>query len=192
MLTFRDPDGLRLALVETPGLSPDEPLGGIGAVTLDLAATAPTERILVDILGFRRIGEERGRIRLQVPDGSPDPGTTVDLRAFPGAPRAGLGRGSVHHVAFRAADDATQRLMAERLRLVGVPTTGQKDRCYFRSIYFREPGGVLFEIATDGPGFAVDEAPDALGTSLRLPPFLEPERARIEAALPPLPDPTRA
>jgi glyoxalase family protein len=97
------------------------------------------------------------------------------------------GGGSVHHVAFRAPDDAAQAAMAAKLAAShGLVTTEQKDRSYFRSVYFRGPGGVLFEIATDIPGFAVDEAPDALGQALKLPPGLEYRRARIEAALPEL------
>jgi len=92
----------------------------------------------------------------------------------------------VHHVAFRAADDASQAAMAEALRGVGVQTTEQKERNYFRSVYFREPGGVIFEIATDDPGFAIDETRETLGRKLMLPPWLEAERDRIEAALPAL------
>ncbi|MFD0936509.1 ring-cleaving dioxygenase, partial [Methylobacterium trifolii] len=99
--------------------------------------------------------------------------------------RGRQGAGSVHHVAFRAADDSAQAAMAEALtRRHGLAVTEQRDRQYFRSVYFREPGGVLFEIATDAPGFAVDEAPESLGTALKLPAFLEPHRAGIEEALP--------
>jgi glyoxalase family protein len=98
-----------------------------------------------------------------------------------------MGRGSVHHIAFRAADDAAQAAMARKLVEVhGLDPTHQLDRNYFRSIYFREPGGILFEIATDQPGFAVDEPVATLGRDLKLPPFLESRRAEIEAALPPL------
>ncbi len=94
----------------------------------------------------------------------------------------------MHHIAFRAADDAAQSAMVQALAEDhGINTTEQKDRNYFRSVYFREPGGVLFEIATDDPGFPVDEPLAALGRSLKLPPFLEPERNRIEQALPELP-----
>jgi glyoxalase family protein len=98
-----------------------------------------------------------------------------------------MGRGSVHHVAFRANDDATQTEMAAQLRdKHGLQPTEQKDRQYFRSVYFLEPGGVLFEIATDEPGFTVDEPEATLGKDLKLPPFLESQRRQIEAALPPL------
>ena len=100
---------------------------------------------------------------------------------------ARLGRGSVHHLAFRAADDAAEFAMVEKLATEhGLHTTEQKDRDYFRSVYFREPGGVLFEIATDIPGFAVDEEAASLGTALKLPRFLEGHRDSIEAALPAL------
>ncbi|MGL4974766.1 MAG: ring-cleaving dioxygenase, partial [Bosea sp. (in: a-proteobacteria)] len=114
-------------------------------------------------------------------------GGVVDLKIEPNVPAARMGAGSVHHVAFRAVDDAHQAQMADRLRTehrIGV--TEQKDRNYFRSVYFREPAGVIFEIATDAPGFAVDEAPEHLGETLMLPEWLESRRARIEAALPAL------
>jgi glyoxalase family protein len=111
----------------------------------------------------------------------------VDIRTAAGFLPGRMGRGSVHHVAFRAADDAAQAAMAARLReRHGLAATEQKDRNYFRSIYFREPGGVLFEIATDEPGFAVDEPATALGEALKLPAFLEPRRSEIERVLPPL------
>ena len=111
---------------------------------------------------------------------------TSTLREVGEFPRGRLGRGSVHHVAFRAADDAAQAAMAEKAVALGLHVTEQKDRNYFRSVYFREPGGVLFEIATDDPGFAVDEPAESLGRALKLPRFLEPRRAELEAKLPPL------
>jgi len=101
-------------------------------------------------------------------------------------PRGKLGRGSVHHVAFRAPSDGVQAAMAEKAVALGLQVTEQKDRNYFRSVYFREPGGVLFEIATDDPGFSVDEPAESLGRALKLPRFLEPRRAELEAKLPPL------
>jgi glyoxalase family protein len=112
-------------------------------------------------------------------------GGVVDIREAAGVPRGHQGRGSVHHIAFRAADDVQQAQMTEKLiRTHGRHPTEQKDRKYFRSIYFREPGGVLFEIATDIPGFAVDEPVEALGRDLELPNFLEPRRKEIEGVLP--------
>ncbi len=105
---------------------------------------------------------------------------------MPDAPPGRIAVGTVHHVAYRVAGDIEQREWRERLVDHGLNVTPVLDRNYFRSIYYREPGGVLFEIATDPPGFTVDESPDHLGTALKLPPELEPSRARIEAALPPL------
>ena len=114
-------------------------------------------------------------------------GSVVDLHEAKGFLRGGMGRGSVHHVAFRAKDDAAQAEMAAQLRdKRGLQTTEQKDRQYFRSVYFREPGGILFEIATDDPGFTIDEPAATLGRDLKLPRFLEPHRHDIEAVLPPL------
>ena len=122
------------------------------------------------------------------PERSPSGGTAV-LFGIGGEPEFVIADnerpGEGNHIAFRAEDDAAQEAMAERLRREhGLDVTEQRDRQYFRSIYFREPGGVLFEIATDAPGFSVDEPTDALGTALKLPPFLEPHRGRIEAVLP--------
>ncbi|MDP4823601.1 MAG: VOC family protein [Aestuariivirgaceae bacterium] len=166
---FADPDGLRLAVEETDAAI------GITGVKLQVPQIEPTAAILTDVLGFTRESDTRF--------GSP--GGHVELEAVPGGPRGRLGRGTVHHIAFRAQSDAAQQAMAERLfSQYGIATTEQKDRNYFRSIYFREPGGVLFEIATDEPGFAVDEPMETLGQTLKLPEFLEAHRAQIEAALP--------
>lgn len=192
---FRDPDGMRLALVATDAstarphatdpVDADAAIRGIAGVTLLVADSAPTGAILTDVLGFAAAGTEGSTSRFVAPDAAI--GGIVDLRAVGGFPRGALGRGTVHHVAFRARDDAEQADLVERLRTrFGIRTTEQKDRNYFRSVYFREPGGVLFEIATDGPGFAVDEAPESLGSTLKLPAGLEPRRAHIEAALEPV------
>ena len=195
VLPFADPDGMKFALVAIPGLAPasgalvgpvppEHRLAGFESVTLDVADPAKTAAILVEILGFELVesGGERWLLRTKA-----ERGAGVDLVRSPSSDRPRLGAGSVHHVAFRASDDAEQAEMARKLReRFGIAATEQKDRNYFRSIYFREPGGVLFEIATDGPGFAVDEAPDALGRDLKLPSFLQGRRAGIEAALPPL------
>jgi glyoxalase family protein len=156
-------------------------------VTLMLEKAAPTEAILTDVLGFGAAGREGSLRRYRASDGA---GGVVDINEVGGFLAGRMGRGGVHHVAFRAADDAEQarmsRKLAENHRL---QPTEQKDRQYFRSIYFLEPGGVLFEIATDAPGFAVDEPQATLGSALKLPPFLEPRRREIEAALPPLEGP---
>ena len=120
-------------------------------------------------------------------------GGVVDIRVAKEFLAGQMGRGSVHHVAFRAANDAAQAAMARKLEENhGLQHTPQLDRQYFRSVYFREPGGVLFEIATDAPGFAIDEPVASLGKELKLPPFLEPRRKEIEAALPPLDNMERA
>jgi len=197
VLAFRDPDGMRLALVGIPGLEtapawgggeipPEHAIRGFQSVSLMVADAEPTAAILGDVFGFREIAREDSLVRYQAGDGRVA-GQIIDLRIAGGFLPARQGAGSVHHIAFRAADDAEQermvRLLAENH---GQRTTEQRDRNYFRSVYFREPGGVLFEIATDQPGFAVDEAQASLGQALKLPPGLEPQRARIEALLPAL------
>ncbi len=195
VLSFRDPDGMRLALVAVPGAE-NEPgwtagdvpaehaIRGFHSVSLLLREAAPTGAVLAD-LGFREIGRDGSTTRFAAE--STGAGGIVDIRAVGDLPRARPGGGSVHHVAFRAADDAEQAAMVARLAgNHGIAATEQRDRNYFRSVYFREPGGVLFEIATDVPGFAADEPADRLGTSLKLPLFLEERRAAIEAVLPSL------
>jgi glyoxalase family protein len=193
VLPFRDPDGLSLSLVAVPGAEREPSwtspgidgavaLRGFHGVTLLLADAGPTARILAEVLGFVPVGQEGALTRLRTPARH---GGLVDLRGAGGFPRGQPGAGSVHHVAFRAGDDAAQADMAAKLRTeFGLRVTEQKDRNYFRSIYFREPGSVLFEIATDAPGFAVDEAPESLGEALKLPAFLEARRPEIEARLP--------
>jgi glyoxalase family protein len=194
VLSFRDPDGMALALVGLDGIedAPAWSAGGIAAenairgfhgATLLLAEAAPTGAVLEDVFGFRKIANEGSITRYAT---GTAPGGIVDLHEVGGFPRGRLGGGSVHHIAFRAASDAAQKTMVEQLAARGITTTEQKDRNYFRSVYFREPGGVLFEIATDDPGFAVDEPVRSLGRALKLPAFLEAERDRIEAVLPAL------
>ncbi len=196
VLSFRDPDGLRLALVGVPGIE-DEPawagsdvpvahaIRGLHGVRLLLEDATATAAVLTGVFGFVADGVENGTSRFRVPGATL--GGIVDLRAAGGLLRARQGRGSVHHLAFRAADDADQAAMVAGLALDhGLRATEQKDRDYFRSVYFRSPGGVLFEIATDAPGFAVDEREAELGTALKLPRFLQPHRDAIEAALPAL------
>lgn len=196
VLSFRDPDGLRLALVGLPGVEaeaawdngeipPEHAIRGFHGVSLMLDDAARTGAVLSNVFGFAEAGQEGGTSRFRV-DGTA-PGGIVDLRMVGGFLPARMGRGSVHHLAFRTADDAAQAAMVAKLaRDHGLHTTEQKDRDYFRSVYFREPGGVLLEIATDIPGFAVDEDAATLGTALKLPRFLQPHRAEIEAALPAL------
>jgi glyoxalase family protein len=198
VLTFTDPDGMRFALVGTSGaesepawsngeIPAEHAIRGFHGVTLLVGQADPTAAILTDVLGFREVARD-GALRRFASDAPL--GGHVDLHEAGDFPRGRLGRGSVHHIAFRAADDAAQAAMARRLVADhGMQVTEQKDRNYFRSVYFREPGGVLFEIATDQPGFAVDEPAATLGRALKLPRFLEPRRAEIEAKLPPLGEP---
>jgi glyoxalase family protein len=194
VLAFTDPDGMQLALVEVEGaelesawttgdIPVEAALRGFHGVTLLVADPQPTAAVLTDVLGFEAAATEGPLARFLAPGATQ--GGVVDLRAAPGVPRGRQGGGSVHHVAFRAADDAEQAEMARKLAdHHNLPTTEQKDRQYFRSVYFREPGGVIFEIATDEPGFAIDESPETLGTALKLPPQYEAQRRKIEAALP--------
>src|SRR5262245_50478083 len=193
VLAFRDPDSMRLALVaiegadqipgwSNAGIPAEHAVRGFRGVTLMLAAGAPTARVLTDTFGFKASGREGGLERYRA---GGDLGTVVDVRTVGDMPVGHQGAGSVHHVAFRAADDAAQAEMVGALKAQGLHPTEQINRCYFRSVYFREPGGVLFEIATDDPGFTVDEPKETLGDAIKLPPWYESRRAEIVAALPP-------
>ena len=206
-LPFTDPEGQRLELVEdgdspeVPGGAPwagspvpaERQLRGLSAVTLVVARLAATAAVLTEILGFRPVGQplaaDGGEALFETGPGGP--GARVRVVARPDLPPARQGRGGVHHVAFRTPDEEQHQAWQRRVAAAGLGVTPVIDRYYFRSIYFREPGGVLFEIATDGPGFATDEDPAHLGERLSLPPFLEPHRARIEAGLRPItPEPS--
>jgi glyoxalase family protein len=196
VLPFKDPDGLALALVAVPDIG-NEPawsagdvpaehaIRGFHGVKLLLRQAEPTGAILTDALGFSAAGREGSVVRFR--SGQTGPGGIVDIHVAGDFLGGRQGGGSVHHIAFRAADDEQQLAMRRRLsENHGLQTTGQKDRNYFRSIYFREPGGVLFEIATDIPGFTVDEPLAELGHSLKLPSQYESMRQAIEARLPDL------
>jgi glyoxalase family protein len=194
VLPFTDPDGMALALVGIPGaesepgwsngdVPAEHAIRGFHGVTLLLDSAAKTGAVLTDVFGFEETAREGSVIRFKAP-GDVE-GSVVDIYEAKGFLRGHQGGGSVHHIAFRAADDAEQGKMAERLVSDhGLHPTEQRDRNYFRSIYFREPGGVLFEIATDIPGFAVDEPVETLGRDLKLPSFLEAQRKQIEGVLP--------
>ena len=196
VLPFVDQDGTALALVgiadaeNEPGwtngdIPPEHAIRGLQGVTLLLETAPNTAAILTDVFGLSNLGREGSVIRFA--SAGTARGGVVDLHEAAGFPRHHQGRGSVHHIAFRASNDAQQAEMSEKLlRDHGRHPTEQKDRNYFRSIYFREPGGVLFEIATDIPGFTIDEPVDALGRNLMLPKFLESRRAVIEGQLPSL------
>jgi glyoxalase family protein len=194
VLAFKDPDGMRLALVAVPGIEKEatwttgdipaeHTIRGFHSASLLVANAIATGAILTDIFGFTENGREGSRIRYKAGDTAV--GGIIDLNAPVGLQRGRSGAGTVHHIAFRAPGDAVQADMVKRLmQNHGIRATEQKNRDYFRAVYFREPNGILFEIATDDPGFAVDEPAATLGQALKLPRFLEAKRERIEAALP--------
>ncbi|SFH48649.1 glyoxalase family protein [Palleronia marisminoris] len=182
VITLTDPDGLPVEIAETADMAP----GGFHSVTLRLADPKPTARLLTGIMGYEELGEETrpgfSRLRLRVPGGAK--GSVIDLVRNDAAPLGRSGAGTIHHIAFRARDAEEQSGWQDRLRTAGLDVTPIIDRQYFTAIYFREPGGVLFEIATDPPGFAIDEPEHALGRKLMLPKRYEPHRAGIEDVLP--------
>ncbi len=192
LLTFADPDGLRLEIVghadareanapRTSSVPVEHAIRGFFGVTLCESSYDKTAAVL-GTMGFHKIAEHDNRFRFAA-DGQAL-GNHIDVLVQPHLRHGRLGAGSVHHIAFRAADDASQLEWREVLEAASLDVTPVMDRTYFHSIYFREPGGVLFEIATDPPGFALDEPIESLGEALKLPPWLEPQRARVEAALP--------
>ena len=200
-LDFTDFEGQRLRLVSDAGMAggrrwersvvPAEfQIKGLDSVTLTSLRPEATAMALERALGFRQTGEAPlpdGAVERTYEVGPGGAGATVHLNVPRAAAAGRPGRGGVHHVAFRVRDDAAQAHWRRAVEEAGLQPTPVIDRFYFRSVYFREPGGVLFEIATDGPGFAADEPPDRMGETLALPPFLEPQRERIEAGLDPLP-----
>ena len=189
VIELRDRDGLAIELAATteasatPGWSngdvpAEHAIRGFHHASLSLAGYERTARLLADTLGFASVAGASNRYRFAVAGAGA--GLCVDLVCEPGRMRGSMGVGVVHHIAFRAADDAAQLDLRQRLVEAGYDVTPVLDRQYFHSIYFREPGGVLFEIATDPPGFAIDESPAELGTRLKLPPWLERHRTEIE------------
>jgi glyoxalase family protein len=191
VLTLRDPSGLVMELIETSrdtrapwtgaGVAAAEAIRGVHSVTLASRAVASTLDFMTSVLGFTIEAVEDSRTRLSV--GGSQPGHYFDVLDAHGH-RPGInGLGTVHHVAMAVTSAQDQLLMRERLTTLGVMVTPVQDRQYFQSIYFREPGGVLFEIATSAPGFAADEPVDALGRLLKLPSWEEPNRSTIEAGL---------
>lgn len=193
VLSFSDPDGLSLELVAHPraterggwedGPVPHEhAVRGFHAVTLTEEGYERTAAMLAKDLGFRLAREDGSRFRYEV--GAGGPGALLDVKCQPASPPGIISVGTVHHVAWRTPDDEQQKAWREVLVKSGLNVTPIIDRRYFHSIYFREPGGVLFEIATDPPGFTVDEREDELGKSLKLPPWLEPVRQHLEHTLP--------
>lgn len=195
VLIFSDPDGLQLELVAHADVSDSQiwldgpilskhAIRGFRGVTVSEVSLGGTEPLLTEIMGFRRTGEDRGRVRFEAEGEAP--GRIVELLPEPGWLPGRIAVGAIHHVAWRARDDEAQQAWREEIEGVGLNVTQVMDRKYFRSIYFREPGGVLFEIATDSPGFSVDESLDRLGSGLMLPSWMEASRVQIERRLPPL------
>ena len=194
-MLLRDPFGQRLALVATSDAreftawnkSPvpaEHQIRGLHAVRLWERDRASTESFLLNTLGFHSMGNDNGWHRYGVADGGS--GKHLDIREISSGERGRWGVGGIHHVAWRVKDDAAQLVVRERVLNAHRRPTDVIDRFWFHSVYFLEPGGVLFEVATDGPGFAIDESAETLGEHLVLPPWLEPSREEIEAELPPL------
>ncbi len=205
LIRFTDPDGLLLELVAVAaGVSaanvepwPDSPiqaehaLRGFHSVSAALEGYERTARLLTDSFGYRLVDESGNRFRFASADDSA-PGKIVDLLCLPDTSVGRVAAGSVHHIAFRTKDQAEQLQWRKYLVDLGYNVTPVIDRTYFHSIYFREPGGVLFEIATEPPGFTLDEKLGDLGMHLRLPPWMESARSQIEKVLPPIQVPTKS
>ena len=199
-LDFEDPEGLRFRLTaDQPGdantwdrspVPAARQIRGLGPITISVPELGPTEAVLTIVMKMRRVRDYAspdGQGQVHVFEmGEGGPAAELHMAVQPGLPVARQGAGAVHHVAFRTPDPVGLREWTERVAQYRIPSSGEVERYYFRSLYFREPGGNLFEIATDTPGFAVDEPMETLGESLSLPPFLEPRRAQIEAGLRPL------
>ena len=200
-LDFEDPEGQRFRLTDDGGAGVAHPweaspvpaehqIRGLGPVTISVPRLEPTEAVLTGVMHMAKVrtyaspdGEGTVHVYAMGPGG---PAAELHVAVQPGLPVARQGAGAVHHVAFRTPDVETMHAWTRHLQQSGVPSSGEVERYYFRSLYFREPGGNLFEIATDGPGFAVDEPLETLGQRLSLPPFLEDRRDAIERGLVPI------
>ena len=194
VITFDDPDGLRIELIARPGnnrrhanhnraVPVEHSLQDFLGVTLASFRTGPTMNLLIDQMGFTGGQENGDRVRMVLGEN----GQNIHVDISTDKPHSGhVSAGSVHHIAWRAADSAAQLAWRNSLTFAGQNVTPVIDRTYFKSIYYREPGGILYEIATDQPGFAIDESPDKLGSNLMLPPWLESQRESIQHHLPPL------
>jgi glyoxalase family protein len=202
-LDFEDPEGQRLSLVDDGGagdepeiwvrspVPPEHQVRGLGPVVMSVPELRATDVALTQVTGMRRARDyahpDDRRHTVHVYEmGVGGPHAELHVAVQPDLPPARLGAGGVHHVAFRTPTETDYDAWFDRLRALRIPNSGKVDRYYFRSLYFREPSGVLFEIATDGPGFAVDEDPATLGEAVALPPFLEPQRGAIVAGLRPI------
>ncbi|HEY3085259.1 MAG TPA: ring-cleaving dioxygenase [Candidatus Dormibacteraeota bacterium] len=200
-LVLRDADGIELELVaqaandrwkpwpEAP-VDDDHAIRGFHSVTMTLAEMAASANLLTSVMGFRVVAQEGKRTRFETGVGGPH--AILDVVEAPEGPRGEESIGTVHHVAWRTPDPPAQLAWRDRLTGAGRNVTPVIDRWYFKSIYYREPGGVLFEIATDGPGFTVDESPENLGSGLSLPPWFQVRRERLDEILPPIVVPTTA
>lgn len=192
-LPLLDPHGMDVSLVETSDprqftawedspVQPQYQVLGLHSARIWERDLSKTERFLTGVLGFERIAVEGEWVRFGVHGGGS--GAVIDIREMPDTRLGQQGVGTIHHIAWRLPDEAEELAMRQQVIMGGSHPTGVIDRFWFKSVYFREPGGVLFEFATEGPGFAVDENPEHLGEQLVLPPWLEPHRATIEEALP--------
>ncbi len=202
-LDFEDPEGQRLSFVDDGGAGdPPKPwqnspvptecqVRGLGPIVISVPSITQTEAILTRAINMRHVRDysmtEAGPSNVHVFEmGDGGPHAELHVAIQPDLPIAQQGAGGVHHVAFRTPNEEQYHAWAERLNTLGIPNSGEVDRFWFRSLYFREPNGILFEIATDGPGFAVDEDAATLGEKVVLPPFLEPQRANIIRNLKPI------
>ena len=198
-LPFEDGEGQRLVLVDDGGAGPASPwerspvpaehqIRGLGPIVLSVQDLARTAQVLTEVMNMRREREYAapGAVAHVFAMGEGGPAAELHVVEEKDLAPARQGAGAVHHVAFRTPDEEQYHAWAKRLTELGIPNSGEIDRFYFRSLYFREPNGILFEIATDGPGFATDEPMATLGEKLALPPFLEPRRAEIEKGLKPI------
>lgn len=200
-LPVEDGEGQRLALIDDGGTGPASPwenspvpaehqIRGLGPIVLSVHELGRTALVLTSVMNMRQVrsyATPDGKAEVQVfAMGEGGPAAELHVIEQKGAPAARQGAGGAHHVAFRTPDETQYHAWTQRLRELRIPNSGEVDRFYFRSLYFREPNGILFEIATDGPGFATDESMETLGEKLALPPFLEPRRAEIEAGLKPI------
>jgi glyoxalase family protein len=198
-IAFEDFEGQRLALLDDGGAGPAHPwdrspvpaefqIRGLGPITMSVANPAHSDAFATKVMAMRLDREVMGAdgiVTRVYAMGDGGPSAELHMRVEPNLPRHQPGAGSVHHVAFRVNDDE-YAYWVQRFETLGLRSSGPVDRFYFRSLYVREPSGILYEIATDGPGFATDESMDTLGESLALPPFLEPRRAEIEKGLKPI------
>ena len=203
VLGFLDPDGMELEIISAdqsadstakPWLSgpipADSAIRGLHSVTISERKSESTSELLTAVMGYESLGNEDDRSRFRAGSRDNGSGLLVDLLLVPELRHGTLGAGVVHHVAFRTPDDAQQAAWHKIIAGIGLNVSPVMDRCYFHSIYYREPGGVLFEIATSNPGFTADQPAAELGRKLMLPPWLEPQRAEIQQAVPPIQLPT--